>query len=228
MSWFKKPLDGDALMMNANSSGRSAAPEPSVTRPEPREPRSNRVRLQPRAAEPRVPNRAHPRRGLPKAAARASGVGADASISRGIVGAGRPDHSGQRGRLDHAHAEPHRGNRRHHEGRHSRAGHRHRRQSRGRSVCHRVGEYSRHRESQRQCVCAAGGDQRGRVLSRTNRDAALGRRGAGTQRASAPGRPDAAYGRRCGRSYVGGQPRTGLASTQVSGAGTIRDRPRRD
>jgi cytoskeletal protein CcmA (bactofilin family) len=58
MSWFKKPLDGDAPMMNSNSSGRGAAPEPSVTRPEPREPRvESRIEPrapQPRAAEPRV------------------------------------------------------------------------------------------------------------------------------------------------------------------------------
>jgi cytoskeletal protein CcmA (bactofilin family) len=59
MSWFKKPLDGDAPMMNANSSGRGAVPEPSVTRPEPREPRVEpRIEArapQPRAAEPRAP-----------------------------------------------------------------------------------------------------------------------------------------------------------------------------
>jgi cytoskeletal protein CcmA (bactofilin family) len=36
MSWFKKP-NGDELMIN-NASGRSGAPEPSVKRPEPREP----------------------------------------------------------------------------------------------------------------------------------------------------------------------------------------------
>jgi cytoskeletal protein CcmA (bactofilin family) len=37
MSWFKKPLDGDDLMMNANPS-RPGAPEPSTSRPEPRVP----------------------------------------------------------------------------------------------------------------------------------------------------------------------------------------------
>jgi cytoskeletal protein CcmA (bactofilin family) len=56
MSWFKKPLDGDALMMNANSSGRASAPEPAVTRPEPREPRVEPRSPPPRAAvEPRTP-----------------------------------------------------------------------------------------------------------------------------------------------------------------------------
>src|SRR5580658_5278937 len=55
MSWFKKPLDGDAPMMNSNAGGRSAAPEPSVTRPEPREPRLEPRSPAPRAAEPRSP-----------------------------------------------------------------------------------------------------------------------------------------------------------------------------
>jgi cytoskeletal protein CcmA (bactofilin family) len=60
MSWFKKTLDGDASMMNANSSGRASAPEPSSTRPEPREPRVEARSPQPkapeaRAAEPRAP-----------------------------------------------------------------------------------------------------------------------------------------------------------------------------
>jgi cytoskeletal protein CcmA (bactofilin family) len=52
MSWFKKPLDGDDLMMNANSSGRSGAPEPSVTRPEPRVPGAEPRSPAPRIAEP--------------------------------------------------------------------------------------------------------------------------------------------------------------------------------
>jgi len=52
MSWFKKPLDGDDVMMNANSSGRSGAPEPSLTRPEPRVPGAEPRPLAPRAAEP--------------------------------------------------------------------------------------------------------------------------------------------------------------------------------
>jgi cytoskeletal protein CcmA (bactofilin family) len=69
MSWFKKPLDGDDHMMNANSSGRPSAPEPSMTRPEPREPREPRS-PQTRAAEPRAPEiRA------PEAASRASVLG---------------------------------------------------------------------------------------------------------------------------------------------------------
>jgi cytoskeletal protein CcmA (bactofilin family) len=61
MSWFKKPLDGDALMTNPNSSGRVSAPEPSITRPEPREPRVEprtpppRAAAEPRAPEPRTP-----------------------------------------------------------------------------------------------------------------------------------------------------------------------------
>jgi cytoskeletal protein CcmA (bactofilin family) len=55
MSWFKKPLDGDALMTNPNSSGRVSAPEPSITRPEPREPRVEPRTPPPRAAEPRAP-----------------------------------------------------------------------------------------------------------------------------------------------------------------------------
>jgi len=41
-------------MINANSSGRSSAPEPSATRPEPREPRMEPRSPQPRAAEPRA------------------------------------------------------------------------------------------------------------------------------------------------------------------------------
>jgi cytoskeletal protein CcmA (bactofilin family) len=55
MSWFKKPLDGDAPMMNSNAGSRTAAPEPSLTRPEPREPRVEPRSPQPRAAEPRAP-----------------------------------------------------------------------------------------------------------------------------------------------------------------------------
>jgi cytoskeletal protein CcmA (bactofilin family) len=52
MSWFKKPLDGDDLMMNANPSGRSGAPEPSLTRPEPRVPGAELRSPAPRTAEP--------------------------------------------------------------------------------------------------------------------------------------------------------------------------------
>src|ERR1700722_3445450 len=66
MSWFKKPLDGDAPMMNVNSSGRASAPEPSVTRPEPREPRAEprEPRAEPRAPQPRA---AEPRTAEPRA-----------------------------------------------------------------------------------------------------------------------------------------------------------------
>jgi cytoskeletal protein CcmA (bactofilin family) len=71
MAWFKTPLDGDAQMMNANSSGRAAAPEPSITRPEPREARPEPRSPQPRAAEqPRAPEAR-----VPDAAPRASVLG---------------------------------------------------------------------------------------------------------------------------------------------------------
>jgi cytoskeletal protein CcmA (bactofilin family) len=52
MSWFKKPLDGDNLMMNANSSSRTGAPEPTLTRPEPRVPGGEARSPAPRANEP--------------------------------------------------------------------------------------------------------------------------------------------------------------------------------
>jgi cytoskeletal protein CcmA (bactofilin family) len=76
MSWFKKPLDGEALMLNANASGRVPTPEPSVTRPEPREPRAEprtpqpQLQSQARAAEPRAPEAR-----VPDAAPRASVLG---------------------------------------------------------------------------------------------------------------------------------------------------------
>jgi cytoskeletal protein CcmA (bactofilin family) len=72
MSWFKKPLDGDDPMINTNSSGRAAAPELSVTRPEPREPRAEprSPQMQPRAAEPRTPEAR-----VPEAAPRVSVLG---------------------------------------------------------------------------------------------------------------------------------------------------------
>jgi cytoskeletal protein CcmA (bactofilin family) len=57
-------------MMNANSSGRAPAPEPSVTRPEPREPRVEPRAPQPRAAEPRAPEVR-----MPEAAPRVSVLG---------------------------------------------------------------------------------------------------------------------------------------------------------
>ena len=67
-------------MMNANSSGRAPAPEPSVTRPEPREPRVEPRTPPPRAAEPRAPEaRAAesrtPEARVPEAAPRASVLG---------------------------------------------------------------------------------------------------------------------------------------------------------
>jgi cytoskeletal protein CcmA (bactofilin family) len=62
MSWFKKPLDGDAPMMNI-SGGRAAAPEASTTRPEPREPRLE-PRVEPRSPPPRA---AEPRAAEPRA-----------------------------------------------------------------------------------------------------------------------------------------------------------------
>jgi cytoskeletal protein CcmA (bactofilin family) len=71
MSWFlKKPLDGDDVMMNSNSS-RMGAPEPSLTRPEPREPR-----LEPRSPATRTtePLRASENK-APDAAPRASVLG---------------------------------------------------------------------------------------------------------------------------------------------------------
>jgi cytoskeletal protein CcmA (bactofilin family) len=68
MSWFvKKTLDGDDLMMNANSS----RPEPSITRPEPREPRVEPRSPAPRAAEPQR----SPEARAPEAAARVSVLG---------------------------------------------------------------------------------------------------------------------------------------------------------
>ncbi len=57
-------------MMNANSSGRTPAPEPSVTRPEPREPRPEPRTPQARAAEPRAPEAR-----APEPAARVSVLG---------------------------------------------------------------------------------------------------------------------------------------------------------
>jgi cytoskeletal protein CcmA (bactofilin family) len=66
-------------MMNTNSSGRAAAPEPSATRPEPREPRAEpRIEPrapQPRAAEPRAPEARAPEARQPDAAPRASVLG---------------------------------------------------------------------------------------------------------------------------------------------------------
>jgi cytoskeletal protein CcmA (bactofilin family) len=82
MSWFKKPLDGDDPMFNANSSGRAPAPESPVTRPEPREPRAEPREPraeprapQPRAAEPRAPEVRAPEVRVPEPAVRASILG---------------------------------------------------------------------------------------------------------------------------------------------------------
>jgi cytoskeletal protein CcmA (bactofilin family) len=75
MSWFKKPLDGDALMLNANTSGRAAAPEPvrdasGTPRERNRALPSRSVQPLPRAAEPRAPEAR-----VPEAAPRASVLG---------------------------------------------------------------------------------------------------------------------------------------------------------
>jgi cytoskeletal protein CcmA (bactofilin family) len=61
-------------MMNSNSSGRAAAPEPSVTRPEPREPRAE-ARVEPRSPQPRAPEPRAPEVRVPDAAPRASVLG---------------------------------------------------------------------------------------------------------------------------------------------------------
>jgi cytoskeletal protein CcmA (bactofilin family) len=67
-------------MMNSNSSGRGAAPEPSATRPEPREPRAEarvEARVEPRSPSP-MPRAAEPRAPearVPDAAPRASVLG---------------------------------------------------------------------------------------------------------------------------------------------------------
>jgi cytoskeletal protein CcmA (bactofilin family) len=71
MSWFKKPLDGDDLMMNANSSSRAGAPEPSLTRPEPRVPGS-----EPRSPAPRASEPSRSAEAKPAEASRASVLGA--------------------------------------------------------------------------------------------------------------------------------------------------------
>lgn len=61
-------------MMNADSGGR-AAPEPTVTRPEPREPRPEPRPPQPRPAELRAPESRTPESRAPEAAPRASVLG---------------------------------------------------------------------------------------------------------------------------------------------------------
>ena len=65
-------------MMNSNSSGRAGAPEPSATRPEPREPRIEaRVepRVEPRSPPPRADEPRAPETRVPDAAPRASVLG---------------------------------------------------------------------------------------------------------------------------------------------------------
>ncbi len=136
------------------------------------------------------PHRAPPSRASPEA--RSGGgarlrAGAHTAISRRIVGAGRPDRSGQRRGVDHPYAEPDHRHRRHDEGRHSRARHRHRRQGRGRSVCHRIGQHSSHGQGQGQCLRAARRHQRRRVLPGSDRHAAFGRGGPRAQRSIASG-----------------------------------------
>lgn len=61
-------------MMNVNSSGRVAALEPSVTRPEPREPRVE-PRAEPRAPQPRAAEPRAPEARVPETAPRASVLG---------------------------------------------------------------------------------------------------------------------------------------------------------
>jgi cytoskeletal protein CcmA (bactofilin family) len=68
-------------MMNSNSSGRGAAPEPSATRPEPREPRAEarvEARVEPRSPPSPTPRAAEPRAPearMPDVAPRASVLG---------------------------------------------------------------------------------------------------------------------------------------------------------
>jgi cytoskeletal protein CcmA (bactofilin family) len=65
-------------MMNSNSSGRAPSPEPSATRPEPREPRIEaRVepRVEPRSPPPRAAEPRAPETRVPDAAPRASVLG---------------------------------------------------------------------------------------------------------------------------------------------------------
>jgi cytoskeletal protein CcmA (bactofilin family) len=65
-------------MMNSNSSGRAPAPEPSATRPEPREPRPEarvEARVEPRSPPPRATEPRAPDARVPDAAPRASVLG---------------------------------------------------------------------------------------------------------------------------------------------------------
>jgi len=65
-------------MLNVNSGGRAAAPEPSVSRPEPREPRLEprlESRPEPRAPQPRAPEARVPDVRAPEAAPKVSVLG---------------------------------------------------------------------------------------------------------------------------------------------------------
>jgi cytoskeletal protein CcmA (bactofilin family) len=61
-------------MMNINSGGRAAAPEPSATRPEPREPRLE-PRMEPRSPQPRAAEPRAPEARAPETASKASVLG---------------------------------------------------------------------------------------------------------------------------------------------------------
>jgi cytoskeletal protein CcmA (bactofilin family) len=72
MAWFKKSDDGEEQIMNANTSGRSA-PEPTITRPEPRTPMQRAAETKATEARP-VEVRA-PEMRAPEAAPRVSVLG---------------------------------------------------------------------------------------------------------------------------------------------------------
>jgi cytoskeletal protein CcmA (bactofilin family) len=72
MAWFKKSDDGEEQMMNANTSGRSAA-EPPIARPEPRTPTQRAAET--KATEPRPVEVRAPEVRAPEAAPRASVLG---------------------------------------------------------------------------------------------------------------------------------------------------------
>jgi cytoskeletal protein CcmA (bactofilin family) len=75
MTWFKKSIDGDALMMNPNSSGRASVSEiPGVSRPEPRTPQQRAAEARPEALRPVEPRAAEVRLAEP-APTRASVLG---------------------------------------------------------------------------------------------------------------------------------------------------------
>jgi cytoskeletal protein CcmA (bactofilin family) len=72
MAWFKKSDDGEEQMMNANTNGRSA-PEPTITRPEPRTPTQRAAET--KATEPRPVEVRAPEVRAPETAPRASVLG---------------------------------------------------------------------------------------------------------------------------------------------------------